>query len=204
LGKFFLNKLLYIYGEVGTGKTHLIQAAGNYISEHHPAAKALYISIEAFTNALIDAVRYDNSLGFRERVLSYDVLLIDDLQFITGKEFTQAEFFKTVSELLEKGKQVVIACTRPPQDMTIMNERFTSMFELGGAFEIRPPDLDTRIEILRRRLAEENIKLSDEELRAIAEKTSDNVRELLNAYNRYVIYAKMTEEGQIHHLKELK
>jgi len=90
--------LAYIYGKVGIGKTHLIQAAGNYISEHYPAAKVLYISIEAFTNAMIDAIRYDNSMGFKERMLSYDVLLIDDLQFITGKEFTQAEFFKTVSE----------------------------------------------------------------------------------------------------------
>lgn len=195
------HKLLYIYGEMGMGKTHLMQAAGNYISEHYPAAKIVYISIEAFTGVMIDAIRHDNPIGFRERMLDYDVLLIDDLQFITGKEFTQAEFFKIVSELLEKGKQVVIACTRPPQDMIIMNERFTSMFELGGAFEIRRPDLDTRIEILRRRLAEGNIKLSDAELSTIAEKTSDNVRELLNAYNRYVTCAKMTGEDQAHPLK---
>ena len=188
------RKLLYIYGEVGTGKTHLIQAAGNYISEHHPDAKVWYITIDDFTNEMIKAIRDDNSTGFKEIILGYDVLIIDNLQFIIGKEMTQAEFFKVVSELLERGKQVIIAATKSPQDMTIMNERVTSMFELGGVFEIKQPDLDARLEILRRRRAEENLELSDEELSIVADSTSDNVRELLNAFNRFVTYGKMTGE----------
>jgi len=180
------NKLLYIYGEVGTGKTHLIQAAGNYISEHHPDARIRYLSIEEFTNEMIEAIRYDDSVGFREKLSGYDVLLIDDLQFIAGKEATQKEFFKIVSELLERGKLVIIVSTESPQNIKIMNERFTSMFELGGVFEVERPDLDTKLNILRRRRDEENFELSDEELGKIADSTSGNVRELLNAFNRFI------------------
>jgi chromosomal replication initiator protein len=181
-------KLLYIHGGVGTGKTHLIQAAGNYISEHHTDAKVQYMPIEVFTDEMIKSIRYDNSIDFKEKLLSCNVLLIDDLQFVTGKDATQAEFFKIVSGLLERCKQVIIASTQPPKAMTIMNERFTSMFELGGVFEIKQPDLDTRLEILRRRRAEGNFELSDEELSIIADNTYDNVREILNAFNRMVIH----------------
>lgn len=188
------RKLLYIYGEVGIGKTHLVQAIGNYITERYSTAKVGYISIDVFTNEMINAIMHDNLSSFKETFLSYDVLIIDNLQFIIGKDRTQEEFFRIVSELLEKGRQVVIVSIKPPQDIAILNERFTSMFELGGAFEIKRPDLDTRMEILRRRLAEENMTLSDEEIRIIADNVSDNIRELLNAFNRIVTYAKMTGE----------
>ncbi|MDD2481303.1 MAG: DnaA/Hda family protein [Lutispora sp.] len=188
------HKLLYIYGETGMGKTHLIQAAGNYILKHYPAVKLLYMSIEDFTRDMIDAIRYDNSQIFKQRILGYDVLLVDDLQFIAGKEFTQAEFFKTVSEFIDKGKQVIIASSRPPEEIKLMNERLTSMFELGGVFDIQVPDMDTRLEILKRRRIEDKIELSDEELVAVAEKTHGNVREMLNAYTRYVIYNQLVQE----------
>ena len=187
------GKLLYIHGEVATGKTHLIQAAGNYISEHHTDAKVRYISIDDFIYEMIEAIRDDNSKEFKQKLSGYDLLLIDNLQFIAGKEATQEEFFKIVSVLLERGKNIIIASTEPPQNITIMNERFTSMFELGGVFEIKGPDLDTRLEILRRRRAEGNFELLDEEISNIAYNTSDNVRELLNAFNRFVAYDKMTE-----------
>ncbi len=191
------GKLLYIYGGVGTGKTHLIQAAGNYMSEHYPDAKVRYITIDDFINEMIEAIRGDNSIGFKEKLSGYDVLIIDNLQFITGKDATQAEFLKIVSELLERGKLVIITSTKSPQDMKIMNERFTSMFELGGVFEIKRPDLDTRLEILRRRRAEGNFELSDEELNIIAGSTSDNIRELLNVFNRFGAYGEMTGEQMV-------
>lgn len=178
------SKLLYIYGKVGTGKTHLIQAAGNYISENHPDAKIRYMSIEDFTDEMIKAIKDDTSKDFKEKLSGYDILFIDNLQFIAGKEATQAEFFKIVSELLEKDKQVVIAATESPQNMTLMNERFTSMFELEEVFEIKQPDMDTKLEILRRRRDEGNFEISDEELNIIAGSTFDNVRELLNAFYR--------------------
>jgi chromosomal replication initiator protein len=145
---------------------------------------------------MIEAIRDDNSKGFKQKLSGYDLLLIDNLQFIAGKEATQEEFFKIVSVLLESGKSVIIASTQPPQAITIMNERFTSMFELGGVFEIKGPDLDTRLEILRRRRAEGNFELLDEEISSIAGSTSDNVRELLNAFNRFVAYDEMTEEHE--------
>lgn len=188
------RKLIYFYGKVGMGKTHLIQAVGNYISEHRPAAQVKYMSIDDFTNEMINAVRYDNLPRLEEMLLGHDVLIFDNLQFIIGKERTQAEFFKIASGLVENGRLVIVAATKPPQDMAIMNEQFTSMFELGGVFEIKQPDPDTRMEILRRKLAEADMMLPDEEIHIIAERASKNVRELLNALNRIVAYAKMNDE----------
>lgn len=188
------SRLLYIYAGIGLGKTHILQAIGNYIIMNHPAVKVKYISMDDFISGMIQAIMDDSLQKFKDNLMRNDVLILDNLQNIAGKERTQEEFHRIVRSLLEDGKQVVVGCTKAPQDIFVLNECFTSLFGVDGAYEISKPNLDTRIEILRRKVAEENLQLNDEIIGMIANEVSVNVRELIGALNRITSYGRLTEQ----------
>lgn len=187
-------RLIYIYACMGLGKTHLLQAVGNYIIMNSPAVKVKYISMDDFISEMIQAIKEDSLQKFRDNLMGNDVLILDNLQNIAGKERTQEEVQKTVREILEEGKQVVVGCTKAPQDIFVLNECFTSLFGVDGAYEISRPNLDTRIEILRRKVAEENFQINDEIIEKIANEVSANVRELIGALSRITSYGRLTDE----------
>jgi len=182
---------LFIYGKVGLGKTHLIHAIGNYIMLNRGKTKinVLYISSEKFTNELINSIRDDRTVAFRNKYRSVDVLLIDDIQFLTGKERTQEEFFHTFNTLHESNKQIVITSDRPPKDITTLEERLISRFEWGLTTDIQPPDFETRIAILRKKGQAENLNAPDEVINFIADKISSNIRQLEGALTKLVAYS---------------
>lgn len=169
---------LFVYGGVGLGKTHLMQAIGNYIKLNTAKSKinVLYISSEKFTNELINSIRDDRTVAFRNKYRNVDVLLIDDIQFLTGKERTQEEFFHTFNTLYESNKQIVITSDRPPKDITTLEERLISRFEWGLTTDIQPPDFETRIAILRKKAQAENLNIPGEVIDFIAEKIPSNIR----------------------------
>jgi len=182
---------LFVYGRVGLGKTHLIQAIGNYIMLHRGKTKinVLYISSEKFTNELINSIRDDRTVAFRDKYRSVDVLLIDDIQFLTGKERTQEEFFHTFNTLYESNKQIVITSDRPPKEITTLEERLISRFEWGLTTDIQPPDFETRIAILRKKAQTENLNVPAEVIDFIAEKISSNIRQLEGALTKLVAFS---------------
>lgn len=182
---------LFVYGRVGLGKTHLIQAIGNYIMLHGGKNKinVLYISSEKFTNELINSIRDDRTVAFRDKYRSVDVLLIDDIQFLTGKERTQEEFFHTFNTLYESNKQIAITSDRPPKEITTLEERLISRFEWGLTTDIQPPDLETRIAILRKKAQTENLNVPAEVIDFIAEKISSNIRQLEGALTKLVAFS---------------
>jgi len=182
---------LFIYGKVGLGKTHLIHAIGNYIMLNRGKTKinVLYISSEKFTNELINSIRDDRTVAFRNKYRSVDVLLIDDIQFLTGKERTQEEFFHTFNTLHVSNKQIVITSDRPPKDITTLEERLISRFEWGLTTDIQPPDFETRIAILRKKGQAENLNAPDEVINFIADKISSNIRQLEGALTKLVAYS---------------
>ena len=182
---------LFVYGGVGLGKTHLMQAIGNYIILHINKTKinVLYISSEKFTNELINSIKDDRTVAFRDKYRNVDVLLIDDIQFLAGKERTQEEFFHTFNTLYESNKQIVITSDRPPKDLTALEERLISRFEWGLTADIRPPDFETRIAILRKKAQAENLNVPAEVINFIADKISSNIRQLEGALTKLVAFS---------------
>lgn len=183
----------FIYGSVGLGKTHLIQAITHKIRQIHPRLKHCYMSSEQFTNELINAIRNRSTAQFRTKYRAMDILLIDDIQFIAGKESTQEEFFHTFNHLHDHRKQIIITSDRPPKEITNLEERLSSRFTWGLITDIQPPDFETRVAILRKKMKQEPIAMPDGVIYFIAEQIKTNIRELEGALIRVAAYSLLEE-----------
>jgi len=185
---------LFIHGGAGLGKTHLLQAIVNYLGSNYPKHRAIYVSTEAFLNDFIQSIRNNSQVEFKKRYRDMDVLLLDDIQFMENKEGLQEEFFHTFNSLHGAGRQIVLSSDRPPKSIATLEDRLRSRFEWGLTCDIQPPDLETRLAILRRKVDNENQPVPDDILEFIASHISDNIRELEGALIRVCAFASLTGE----------
>ncbi|MCM1049330.1 MAG: chromosomal replication initiator protein DnaA [Clostridiales bacterium] len=198
---------LYIYGGAGLGKTHLMHSIGHFILDHNPDMKVLYVTSEIFTNEVIESIRSGNAAKMtklREKYRTVDVLLIDDIQFIIGKESTQEEFFHTFNTLHSAGKQIILSSDKPPKELEELDERFRSRFEWGLTADIQPPDYETRMAILIKNTEMYNKQIDNEVLQYIANNIKSNIRELEGAFNKIIAFSKLNNINNmnIDHAKE--
>jgi chromosomal replication initiator protein len=191
---------LYLYGGAGLGKTHLMHSIGHFILEQNPNTKVLYVTSEAFTNEVIESIRSGNSAAMtklREKYRTVDVLMVDDVQFIIGKESTQEEFFHTFNVLHSAGKQIILSSDKPPKEMETLEERFRSRFEWGLIADIQPPDYETRMAILRKNAENYDKQIDDHIFQYIATNIKSNIRELEGAFNRIIAKSKIMNTSEI-------
>lgn len=186
---------LFLYGGSGLGKTHLMHAIGHVINKNYPEMKIVYVTGEQFTNEMIDSIRYERQVEFRNTYRKVDLLLIDDIQFLAGKEGTQEEFFHTFNTLYEANKQIIISSDRPPREIPTLEERLRSRFEWGLTTDINPPDYETRIAILRKKAQLENYIVPDEIIIFIASSIQSNIRELEGALSKITAFCMLTNQS---------
>ena len=185
---------LFLYGNSGLGKTHLMHSIGHFILDRNPQAKVLYVTSETFTNELINPIQNNKNEEFRNKYRNIDVLMIDDIQFISKKEGTQEEFFHTFNALYESNKQIIISSDRPPKEIKTLEDRLRSRFEWGLIADVQPPDYETRIAILKKKAERDNLTVPDDVMAYIAKNIASNIRELEGALTRIVAFATLTNQ----------
>ena len=184
---------LFLYGGVGLGKTHLMHAIGNRIKQNNPSMKVLYTSSEKFTNEIINSIQNKNTEAFRQKYRNIDCLIIDDIQFLKGKEQTQVEFFHTFNALKDANKQIIISSDRPPREIETLEDRLRSRFDQGLTADIQPPDLETRMAILRTKALSDNIQMPNDVITLLATNIATNIREIEGAYTKIVAYTSLMD-----------